>query len=57
MINVTHSLQDSIKQLQFDLKIAEKMKESANERANAVQSTAEKIKANTTITVKGVDKN
>jgi len=53
----TQIYHDSIKQLNFNLKIADRLTSAANERANAVQSTAEKIKANTTITVKGVEKN
>lgn len=48
--------QDSIKRLNFELKLASERVKSATERANAVQSTAEKMKANTTVVVKGVEK-
>ena len=47
--------QDSIKELNFELRMAKKSVESANDKANAVQSAVEKIKSNTTITVKGVE--
>lgn len=47
--------QDSIKKLNFELRIAEQDAKSANERATAVQTAVEKIKSNTTITVKGAE--
>jgi len=53
----TKIYEDSIKILQFDIKLANQGTMSANERAAAVQSAAEKIKANTTVIVKGVEKN
>jgi len=48
---------DSVKQLNFELKIANNKALSADEKAAAVQSAVEKLKSNTTITVKGADKN
>jgi len=42
---------DSILVLNYEVKLAAKGELSANERANAVQSTAEKIKENTKITI------
>jgi len=48
---------DSIKQLRFELKIANNQTLSANEKASAIQNAVEKMKSNTTITVKGVEKN
>jgi len=46
----TESL-DSIKKLNFELKLATERVKSADERATAVQSAVEKIKSNTTTTV------
>lgn len=43
--------QDSIKKLNFELKLANEHANSANQRAEAVQSAVEKIKSNTTTTV------
>jgi hypothetical protein len=42
---------DSIKMLNFQLKLAIEHANSANDKANAVQSAVEKIKSNTTTTV------
>lgn len=53
----TQIYQDSVKQLNFELKIANNSALSANEKAAAVQSAVEKLKSNTTITVRGADKN
>jgi hypothetical protein len=47
--------QDSIKDLNFLLELANEKTGAANERAAAVQSAVEKIKSNTTITVKGAE--
>lgn len=49
------SSQDSIKILNFALKLSEQKTLSAEERAQAVQTAVEKIKSNTTITVKGAE--
>lgn len=43
--------QDSIKKLNFELKLANEHARSANDKADAVQSAVEKIRANTTTTV------
>ena len=43
--------QDSIKRLNFELRLANEKVNAANEKANAVQSAVEKIKSNTTTTV------
>jgi hypothetical protein len=43
--------QDSIKKLNFELKLASEHANAADQRANAVQSAVEKIKSNTTTTV------
>jgi hypothetical protein len=42
---------DSIKKLNFELRLATQRENSANEKASAVQSAVEKIKSNTTTTV------
>ena len=44
-------------QLEYEVKLANAAKESANKRADAVQSTAEKTRSNTTstIVVKGAE--
>ena len=44
-------------QLQYEVKLAESQRDGANKRADAVQSTAEKTRANTTstIVVKGAE--
>lgn len=47
--------QDSIKKLNFELKLATEHAKSADEKAQAVQSAVEKMKTNTTITVKGAE--
>jgi hypothetical protein len=41
----------TISQLQFQLKLESKRAEDADKRADAIQSVAEKIRANTTTTV------
>jgi len=43
----------TINQLQFELRLQSERAGEANKRAEAVQSVAEKMKANTTINVKG----
>jgi len=48
--------QDSIKVLNFELKLAVEQAKAANQKAEAVQNTIERIKQNTTITVQGADK-
>lgn len=45
--------QDSIQNLNFELKLAKANAKSADEKANAVQSVAEKLKTNTTVNVRG----
>jgi hypothetical protein len=47
--------QDSIKELNYELKLAKEQVHAANERADAVQTAVEKVRSNTTITVKGVE--
>ena len=47
--------QDSIKKLNFELQLANEQASAAKERANAVQSAVEKVRSNTTITVKGAE--
>jgi len=42
---------DSNRELQYEVKLAESERDAANRRANAVQSTAEKIRENTTIKI------
>ena len=49
-------LKDSIKDLKFELNLAKEHAQSADEKANAVQSVVEKLKTNTTITIKGAEK-
>jgi competence protein ComGC len=53
--NYREDTQDSIKKLNFELKLSKEQVKAANDRASAVQSAVEKIKSNTTITVKGVE--
>lgn len=48
--------QDSLKKLNYELKLANEQVKAANERAAAVQSAVEKMRSNTTITVKGAEK-
>jgi len=43
---------DARKQLEYEVKLANAGKVSANRRADAVQSTAEKVRDNTTTTIK-----
>ena len=45
-------LMDSIKTLQFSLSMANQKVKSSEEKVEAVQNTVDKIKNNTTITVK-----
>jgi len=42
---------DSIKELNYEVKLAKTKEAYANDRANAVQSTASKIRENTTIKI------
>lgn len=49
-------LLDSVKSLQFTLSMAQQQVKSAEEKVTAVQNTVDKIKTNTTITVKGAEK-
>jgi competence protein ComGC len=49
--NYKEETQDSIKKLNFELRLATEKAQSANDRASAVQSAVEKIKSNTTTTV------
>jgi hypothetical protein len=53
--NLYTNSQDSIKKINFELKLAKEQTKAANDRASAVQSAVEKIKSNTTITVKGAE--
>jgi hypothetical protein len=41
--------------LNFELKLANEQVNAANKRAEAVQSAVEKVRSNTTITVKGAE--
>ena len=43
--------EDENQRLEYEVKLANSEKEAANRRANAVQSTAEKIRENTTIKI------
>jgi len=47
--------QDSIKKLNYELKLANQNATAADERATAVQNAVEKIRSNTTVVVKGVE--
>jgi hypothetical protein len=47
--------QDSIKELNFQLRMANERALSANDKAQAIQNAVEKIKNNTTITVQGAE--
>ena len=47
--------QDSIKKLNFELRLAKDRTNSANERASAVQSAVEKLRSNTTVVIKGAE--
>ena len=42
---------DSIQELNYELRLAQDRVDAANKRADAVQSTAERIRDNTTITI------
>lgn len=53
--NYYRDSQDSIKKLNFELKLANEQVNAANKRAEAVQSAVEKVRSNTTITVKGAE--
>ena len=55
--NYREETQDSIKKLNFELKLAKEHAKAADDRASAVQNAVEKIKSNTTTTVvvKGVE--
>jgi len=46
----------TIEQFKFELKLQSKTAEEADKRASAVQSVAEKIRANTTVNVHGAEK-
>jgi hypothetical protein len=48
-------MKDSIKKLNFELQLAKERANMANDRASAVQSAVEKLRTNTTITVKGAE--
>ena len=53
--NKSYILEDSLKKLNFDLKLKIEQANSVNERAMAVQNAVEKIKSNTTVVVKGAE--
>jgi len=55
--NLYKNGQDSIKKLNFELKLSKERAEFAEEKSKAIQNTVEKLKANTTTTVvvKGVE--
>jgi hypothetical protein len=53
--NLKEESTDSIKKLNFQLELAGQQVKSANEKANAVQSAVEKLRSNTTITVRGAE--
>lgn len=46
----------TIKQLEFELKLQSEKAGAADQRASAVQSVAEKIRANTTVNIRGAEK-
>jgi ATP-dependent exoDNAse (exonuclease V) alpha subunit len=46
---------ETVSQLKFELKLQSEKAGEANKRADAVQSVAEKIKANTTVNVRGAE--
>ena len=50
-------LKDSIKDLNYQVKLAEAERDAANKRADAVQSTASKIRENTTIKIENKSEN
>ena len=47
---------DDVKRLEYEVKLANAERDAANRRANAVQSTAEKIRENTSITIENKSK-
>ena len=51
-----NTAQDSIQELNYEVKLANAERDAANRRANAVQSTAEKIRENTSITIENKSK-
>lgn len=51
LIQENLQLKDSIKDLRYQVKIAETERDAAKERADAVQSTVSKIRENTTIKI------
>lgn len=53
--NLKEESTDNIKRLNFQLELAGQQVKSANEKASAVQSAVEKLRSNTTITVKGAE--
>jgi uncharacterized protein YegP (UPF0339 family) len=48
--------QDSIKELNFLLKLANQQVRLVNDRADAIQHAVESVKSNTTVVVKGAEK-
>ena len=50
-----NTLNKTIDELRFELKLQNEKVGAAEKRADAVQAVAEKIKANTTISVKGAE--
>lgn len=51
LVTKLNKAHDSIKTLNYEVRIAQSKENSANRRANAIQSTAEKIRENTTIKI------
>lgn len=51
LLNEVQLLKDSVKSLVYELKVAGVKAYAAEERARAIQTTAEKIKTNTTIKI------
>ena len=47
---------DEVRRLEYEVKLANAERDAANRRANAVQSTAEKIRENTSITIENKSK-
>jgi hypothetical protein len=47
---------DNVQELQYEVKLANSERDAANRRADAVQSTAEKIRENTSITIENKSK-
>jgi len=50
--NYQETSEDSIDKLNFELKLSVDHAKSANERANAIQNTVDRVKSNTTVVVK-----